>query len=320
MDSTPKDILKKIARDAGFDLFGVCSAEIAPERKALFKKACESGFTASSKYLDANADKFFDPRMILPSARSVVVCALSYNLPEHESPPDAEKCGIISRYARGKDYHSEALDRLKIVRAGLERLFPGSENKAYADTGNISEKYFAERAGLGAQGRNTLLINPEYGSFLFLGVVISSANIEPDKAFDKDLCGACRACEKACPTSALADRFLDARKCVSYHTIENRKAEELPEFIVANNPGYLFGCDICQTVCPYNAKAKISQADYFSGRAYFELEEIEEMTQETFQAIFAGTPVERLKLAGLKRNARALGKGAQHIDWLTRSI
>jgi len=241
--------------------------------------------------------------MVVDGARTAIVVAMEYG--------GREPSGPVARYARGTDYHDVMLDRLNDLLGAIRRV---SEvpvtGKAYVDTGPILERDLARRAGLGWFGKNTNLINPELGSFFFLGVLLVDLDLDPDEPFEADRCGTCTRCLEACPTAALVEpRVLDATRCISYLTIELKTA--IPDELREPIGDLLYGCDICQSCCPWNISfaQKLKEPDFaprefLSGKDSRTLaREILTMTQEQFSAAFRKSPVKRTKLHGLKRNA-----------------
>ena len=262
------------ARELGFALCGVARLEKFPEHKA-FAGWLERGYAGEMAYLaDARRQ---EPSEVLAGARSAIVCALNYNTAHPYSNEVitngvGEARGWISRYAWGRDYHEVMRERLNALVAALKEKFPGEENsRAYADTGPIAERIFAKHAGLGWLGKNTLLLNQELGSWFFLGVILTTLELEPSLAAGEmppaDLCGNCRQCLDACPTGALVEPYvLDARKCISYLTIELRGA--IPGEFRERMGRHVYGCDICQEVCPYNRAAPVTEVREFEPRSW----------------------------------------------------
>ena len=247
-----------------------------------------------------------DPRLLLPSAKSVIAVALNYFRPEkHLEDPER---GKISRYAWGDDYHDVLRDKLKTLLAWIKERVPEAEGKICVDSSPMMDKAWAVRAGLGWIGKHTNVITKEYGSWIFLGELLLSLELDYDSYIEPDHCGTCTACLDACPTGALIAPYqIDAQRCISYGTIELR-AEELPEPIESNLEGWIFGCDICQDVCPWSRFSKPTAEARFEPRPEIiapHLDQIVDLTEEEFAARFRRNPVKRAKLAGLRRNARA---------------
>jgi len=295
--------LKAQAYGLGFDLAGICALGPA-ETLAAFDRWLEEGYGGEMDYLARGRDKRRDTRLPMPGCVSALVVAMEYG--------GAEPCGPIARYARGDDYHDVMVDRLRCLQEWLEGAAGQPvRGKAYVDTGPILERDLARRAGLGWFGKNTNLINPSLGSFFFLGVLLVDLELRPDPPFEADRCGTCTRCLDACPTNALREpRLLDATRCISYLTIEQKGA--IPLELREPIGDLLYGCDICQEACPWNerfAKPLPDESPYASRAAVAGKEartlarELLEMSQPEFSGAFRGSPMKRAKLRGLKRNA-----------------
>lgn len=305
------------AKEIGFDLCGVVRAQQFPEL-ANYREWLDRGYAGEMKYLEDPRRQ--EPGLVMEQLRSVIVCALNYNT-EHPYSTEAAASakakggpprGWISRYAWGEDYHQVIWKKLNaLIEALKERWSQPFSARAYADTGPLAERIFARHAGLGWLGKNTLLLNEAYGSWFFLGVILTSVELEPSlKPSDTppDLCGNCRQCLDACPTQALVEPYvLDARRCISYMTIEHRGG--IPEGLREPIGWQVYGCDICQDVCPYNRAAPVTKLADFQPRGAEksllqpELEWLAGLSQEQFRAIFRKSAVKRTKWAGLVRNA-----------------
>jgi len=308
--------IKNAARKAGFDLCGIAPVGENPEL-AYFLEWIESGHGGEMRYLESRNEagelKRSSLKVAAPWARSVVVCALNYNSDELYSTEFPDKTrGWISRYAWGRqDYHDLLLARLRELEAEIKQLSDdsGFRSWCYVDTGPIVERVLAKYAGVGWQGKNTCIINQEMGSWLFLGVILTSLPLVPDMPAP-DRCGSCTRCLDACPTDAFVEPYkLDATRCISYLTIEKRGS--IPEELRSGMGNHLFGCDICQDVCPWNRRAPVSSNAEFQPRLELvnpALEWLAEMTQDDFRSTFKGSPVKRTKYSGLRRNvAIAMG-------------
>jgi epoxyqueuosine reductase len=314
---------KHAATEAGFELAG-----IAPLREQdfpelnVFSQWIEAGHAGEMKYMEKRAEsgdlRRASAKNAAPWARSVIVCALNYNggKPYSTQVHDPGR-GWISRYAwGGKDYHDSVLKRLEQVEAAIHGLEPEAQTRCYVDTGPIVERVYAKYAGVGWFGKNTCIINQKLGSWIFLGVVLTSLDLAPDLPAP-DRCGSCTRCIDACPTQAFtAPGKMDARRCIAYLTIEKRG--EVPiEFRDAIGH-HVFGCDICQDVCPWNNKtgnAPPTAAPEFQPQprlVHPELQWLAEMTEEDFRQAFRGSPVKRTKYSGIKRNvAVAMGNSGR---------
>jgi epoxyqueuosine reductase len=299
---------KALAREAGFDLAGVADAD-APRALAFFPEWVARGHAADMAYLTGQVERRSDLRAAFPWARSVLSVGLQYDTPGPYStaaPPDR---GWIARYAWGDDYHDVMKALLDRVVDALRQEAGPFEARTYVDTGPIVERAYAAAAGLGAWGKNTCLLHPEHGSWFFLGEAVTDLALAAD-APRGDMCGSCTACLEACPTGALpAPYVLDANRCISYLTIETKGA--IPEERRAGVGRQVFGCDICQDVCPWNRRRRHHGVDAFAARpglAAPSLDELAALDADAFRERFRHSPVKRAKRRGLLRNvAVALG-------------
>ncbi len=292
--------IKEICKSYGFFKVGISKAEPLSEENKYLKKWLAEGRNADMDWFARNIDERTDPSLILPDVKSVISLALLYNAPFNRiESPDIPK---ISRYSWGKgDYHKVIKKKLKNIGRDLKEFVPGLKTKYYVDDGPVMEKRRAVKSGIGWQGKNTIVINPEYGSFFFIGDILVNIELEPDKPIE-DLCGKCNLCLKSCPTGALYDDYkLDANLCIAYHTIENEK--EIPAHINLNN--WLFGCDICQDVCPYNKKKFFTEDEsFFPLKSVFNKtrDELLKMTEEEFNSELAGSTIKRASYKKWKSN------------------
>jgi epoxyqueuosine reductase len=303
--------VKSGARECGFHLAGVARAEPLPEDNRRYFDWVERGMAGAMGYLtDYRAKVRTDPRGLLPSARSIICVGKLYNRPEARSTEYADPDrGWVSRYAWGEDYHD-------VLRPGLERLArmigAGHDYKICVDTAPLLERSYARRAGLGWIGKNTCLINQTIGSWIFLGEILTSLELEPD-APPPDRCGTCTRCIDACPTQAIAaEGFrVDARRCIPYFTIELRGS--VPEEMRAGVGHHVFGCDICQDVCPWNSGAPVAEEPAFEARHFAPaLEDLAALSLEEFREVFRSSPIQRAKYTGFLRNvAIAMGNSGQ---------
>ncbi len=295
--------IKAQAFGLGFDLAGI--ARLGPADTAdAFDRWVARGYAGDMHYLPRWADKRRDTRLPFPGTVSAIVVAMDYG---GKSPG-----GPVARYARGDDYHDVMTAKLGTLHEWIAAQVGRSvRGKAYVDTGPLLERDLARRAGLGWFGKNTNLLNPEIGSFFFLGALVVDLELQPGEPFEADRCGTCTRCLEACPTAALVEpRVLDATRCISYLTIELKG--EIPEPLREPMGSLLYGCDICQDVCPWNVSFARDLPDESPYRARAELagkdartlaREILSMTREQFSTDFKGSPMKRAKLRGLKRNA-----------------
>ncbi|MEO7041450.1 MAG: tRNA epoxyqueuosine(34) reductase QueG [Gemmatimonadaceae bacterium] len=297
-----EDAIKTRAHELGFDLVGITSLGKV-ESAVLFDAWIAAGYAGDMGYLERGAEKRHDTRTPFEGVCSAVVVAMNYG---GTQPP-----GPVARYARGDDYHDLMVDRLNELHRWIEAAAGRSiRGKPYVDTGPILERDLAQRAGLGWIGKNTNLLNPTLGSFFFLGELLLDLELRADQPFESDHCGSCTRCLDACPTNAfVAPHVLDATRCISYQTIEQKGPidETLKEAIGAN----LYGCDICQDVCPWNVKfSRDATEPSFAARQVIALKgahtlaaEVIAMDDEQFRAAFRKSPIKRAKRSGLVRNA-----------------
>jgi epoxyqueuosine reductase len=323
------------ARVLGFDLCGVVRAEKFPELGRT-EEWLSRGYAGEMEYL--KDPRRADPKTAMPGVRSVIVCALNYNSPAPRSidvlqTEASRERGWVSRYAWGDDYHQVLQDKLRDLAGALpERFAKPFEARIYSDTGPVNERVLARHAGLGWLGKNTLLLNSKLGSWFFLGVILTTldlvATVGPAEMPPRDFCGSCTKCIEACPTNALVEPYvMDSRLCIAYLTIEFRGsiAERLREPMGR----HVFGCDICQDVCPWNRRAPTADLEDFRPRTFStaveeeaqaeepeslvlpRLEWLASLTEEQFRSCFRGSPIKRTKWRGLVRNVCiALGNSA----------
>ncbi|HEY1659632.1 MAG TPA: tRNA epoxyqueuosine(34) reductase QueG [Candidatus Sulfotelmatobacter sp.] len=302
--------ITRAAADAGFDLSGIAAVGGSPELD-YFPRWIAEGRAGEMKYLEARDEqgrlKRASLEHVAPWARSVVVCALNYNTAQPYSTQFTERGrGWISRYAwSGVDYHDAVMQRLRQVEAALKDVAGEDVNtRCYVDTGPIVERVVAKYAGIGWIGKNTCIIHQKKGSWLFLGVILTSLELAASLPAP-DRCGSCTRCIDACPTDAIVAPYqLDSNKCIAYLTIEKRGA--IPEEMRAGIGRHVFGCDICQDVCPWNRKAPATEIEEFQAREELvnpALEWLAEISAEEFRTRFRDTPVGRTKRAGIRRNA-----------------
>ena len=296
---------KAVARDLGFDACGI--TDLAPSDAASALDAwLAAGMHGEMRYMERQAPVRREPQRAWPDARSAVVVLHGYF---HRDAEPAHGRGRIARYALGDDYHEVVRAKLTALGAALVAAAGSGECRAYVDAGPLPERDLARRAGLGWWGKNTMLIHPKLGSFTFVGVVLTDLVLERDQAFGADRCGTCRRCLDACPTDAFrAPRLLDATRCVSYLTIELRDAA--PASLRAGQGDWVFGCDACQDVCPWNVRfARETTEPRYGARPADQwptLAEIVQMREHECEEVFEGTALERAGCAGLARNARVV--------------
>ncbi|MCY7344780.1 MAG: tRNA epoxyqueuosine(34) reductase QueG [Pyrinomonadaceae bacterium] len=299
--------IKRQAIEIGFDKIGIVRAEPLVEEGEKLDEWLSKGFHAEMKWLEREPEKRKNPALIFPDAKSVIVVALNY-FTAHEHEESSEK-GKVSRYAWGDDYHDVLKEKLRELLAFIKTLDASIDGKICVDTAPMMDKAWAVRAGLGWLGKHSNIITKEFGSWIFIGEIILNVELEYETETIEDHCGTCRKCLDACPTAAIvAPYVVDSKACLSYATIELRSAE-LPANIKENLDGWLYGCDICQDVCPWNRFEKPTDEARFEPRAdnvSSDLKKILALSPETYAAKFRRSAMKRTKLGGLQRNARAL--------------
>lgn len=299
--------IKSICEKAGFSSVGISKPEIICDEANYFSQWLAEGRNAGMKWLETTFSDRINPFKIFPEVKSIISLAYIYNTPYyHKENKDIPK---ISRYAWGNaDYHKVMKKLLKDLCKEITSIakdFASKEIKTmyFVDTSPVMEKYWAIKSGIGSRGKNTIVINPKFGSFFFIGTIFINISLEYDRKVE-DLCKNCDLCLKSCPTGALYSEYkLDARKCISYHTIENKN--DIPNKINLNN--WIFGCDICQNVCPYNNKQDLifSRDQRFLPKEKFFNKSKEiylNLSEEEFYKDFKNTPIERLKYKHWRRN------------------
>lgn len=307
-----KELTKKIkekALEIGFHKIGVARAGNLKAEGERLQQWLEKDFHGEMQWLEREPEKRIDPEILFPGAKSIVVVALNYFTP-HEHEETAEK-GKVSRYAWGDDYHDVLKEKLRELLAFIKTEKPEAEAKICVDTAPIMDKAWAIRAGIGWMGKHSNVITKEFGSWFFIGEILLDFELDCDENQIADHCGNCRACLDACPTNAIvAPYVVDSKKCLSYATIELRSTE-LPTEITENLNGWLYGCDICQDVCPWNRFEKPTDETRFEpreGNVTADLGEILSLSPEKYAARFRRSAMKRTKLGGLQRNANALLK------------
>ncbi len=301
------DLLVQWAIEAGFDRAGIATLEPI-ERGEMLLRWLERGDHAGMEWLARKTSQRIEPNTIFPGARSALCVSLRYHPLAGEGEVVGDLWPKVARYARGRDYHEVMGERLIALEARIAAAFPAVESRRYVDTGPVLERELAARAGLGAIGKNTLLLHPKDGSYFLLGEIFLSLDLTPSEPLAPiaNLCGRCTRCLDACPTGALAEPYhLDARRCISYWTIEHR-GDFPPD--VPDLDGWVFGCDVCQEVCPWNRKPVAIEAPEFAlpeTRRALGLVDLLALPRERYVEIFRGSPMKRAKLEGLQRNAQA---------------
>ena len=303
------EAIKQEARASGFDAVGIArvDAPASPPQHTLIARLTqwlERGFHGTMAWMGRTPEKRADPRQILPECRSIISVGVNY-LTEHHVD-ERTGYGRIARYAWGKDYHKVIGDRLKQLDHRIHRMAPEAKTRCYVDTGPIMEKAWAEQAGLGWIGKHSNLVSDEYGSWLLLGEILTTLDLEPDKPAT-DLCGSCTLCIQACPTKAIVEPYIvDATRCISYLTIELREDQTaIPEELQSRLGNKIFGCDDCLDVCPFNLRAEPTQEPAFQPTSLAlapSLDALAQMDKSSFTTVFRESPIRRAKHAGLLRN------------------
>lgn len=299
-----------MAFEAGFDLVGICLPEVVPEAREKFEHWLALGYHGEMAYMAKEPERRCNPSKVLAEVRSVIMLGLNYYQPNSAKAPEGH--GRVSRYARGRDYHKVIAARIKklmMLLENSEKLPDGAEFRWLVDFGPFLERSYAEKAGLGFIGKNGMLINRKYGSWIFLSEILTNVELEPDirDPFSHGHCADCRLCMDACPTGAIVHpRTVDSRRCISYLTIE--RPSEIQESLANKMGDLIFGCDICQEVCPYNKEPQETThpelrvekgvGEFLDARQVIALQ-----SREEFLKLTAGTPLTRPKEDGLKRNA-----------------
>jgi epoxyqueuosine reductase len=297
--------IKARALFEGFNKVGIVGAESLEDEGRRLKEWLARGHHGEMRWMARDVHKRIDPHEVFPQARSVVVVALNYFTPHQHQQTSGT--GKVSRYAWGDDYHDVVKEKLVSLLAWIKEQEPRAEGKVCVDIQPAMDKAWAVRAGLGWLGKHSNVITPEHGSWVFIGELLLNLDLEQDRERIEDHCGTCTLCIDACPTAAITEPYVvDSNKCISYATIELR-APELP--VEMDLAGWLYGCDICQDVCPWNRFEQATSEPRFApreGNVDAELDEIMELTPESYAARYRGSAMKRAKLTGLQRNARAL--------------
>ena len=318
--------IKQIAQDAGFDLCAITTPEPIPQATERYRQWLEQGHHADMAWMTKSPERRCNPSQLMDGVRSVIMLGLNYYQENCEQTPRGHArvpcCARVSRYARGRDYHKVIARKIKTLIARIEAATnrnavvqkdAACRFKWWVDYGPFLERAYAEKAGMGFIGKNSMLINREFGSWFFLAEIVTSFELEPDSAPENyhGQCGKCTRCIDACPTGAIVgDGVIDSRRCISYLTIEHRG--DIPSDLAASMGDLLFGCDICQEVCPFNQKRAVptSHDELLPSHGVGEFVDCGQVValedNEQFLKLTAGTPLTRPKLDGLKRNAKVV--------------
>jgi epoxyqueuosine reductase len=297
--------IKELAREKGFSAVSMACAEPMEEEATNLKSWLEEGRQGEMQYLENHFEKRIDPAQLVPGTKSVVSLAYNYYNPVKQNDPEAPR---ISMYAYGRDYHKVIRKKLRNIIKSLEDEFKGTYGRGFVDSAPVLERDWAKRSGLGWIGKNTMLIHPKRGSYFFLAQLFLNVELEYDRPI-KDYCGTCTKCIEACPTDAIDEKgyVMDGSKCISYLTIELKG--QIPEEFSGKMDNWMFGCDICQEVCPWNRFSTPHSEPQFEPKGKLlemTAKEWAKLDEETFNELFEGSAVKRTGYEGLKRNIRFL--------------
>jgi epoxyqueuosine reductase len=299
--------IKNKALEIGFSACGITSAEDLPsERKNIFRQWLQNGFHADMHHLQRNLDKRMSPQLLLEGVKSIIVVLLNYHNPIYHQKK--RSVYTVAEYALGCDYHIVMKNKLRELSDFIQAYSSESRNRSFVDTSPVLEKYLACKAGLGTIGKNTLLLTHK-GSYFFIGEIYTTLSLRYDTPFLQDCCLHCKQCLRACPVQALeAPYCLNTNKCLSYHTIENKN--DIPKEVQTKIDKHIYGCDICQQVCPYNKKAEATKVKEFSIKPEFlqwDNATWENMDKETFEKVFADSVLYRIGYAKLMQTIGSKG-------------
>ncbi|MFM8255932.1 MAG: tRNA epoxyqueuosine(34) reductase QueG [Bacteroidota bacterium] len=298
-------IVKKVARELGFDYCGIAQAKRLEEDERKLTNWLQKGLHGNMHYMENYFDLRVDPTRLVPGAKSVITLLLNY----YPSEKQEDTAPRISKYAYGKDYHLVIKEKLYAFLAELKASIGAIEGRGFVDSAPVLERAWAREAGLGWIGKNGNLIHKNAGSFYFIATLITDLKLQADNPFTKDFCGTCNRCVEACPTGAiLPEKVIDGSRCISYYTIE-LKSHIKPTLEKGQLDGWLFGCDTCQDVCPWNRFSKPHTNKNFNAIPeilQLSTSQWEEMTEETFKQVFGNSPLQRTRFKGIKRNLQLL--------------
>ena len=304
MKKKNSQLIKKLAKEIGFASCGISKARFLKEEEKNFENWLKQGNQGTMSYLERNFDKRLNPQKLVPGSKSVISLTFNYFPPRKSLKKNSF---IISKYAYGKDYHFVIKKKLKTLISLIKEKIGNIEGRVFVDSAPIHERAWAKISGLGWIGKNSLLLNKKMGSYFFLAEIICDLELEYDTPVT-DHCGTCTKCIDACPTNAITQaQVIDANKCISYLTIENKN--EIPSELSKSFNNYIFGCDICQDVCPWNKFSKPHDEKEFLPNdevSNFSNKDWEELTHDTFNRIFKNSAIKRTRFVGLKRNIKAV--------------
>lgn len=298
-------LIKQFSKDLGFEFCGIAKAERLEEDEKRLSNWLNKGYHGTMQYMENHFDKRVDPTLLVPGAKSVITLLMNY-YPEQHQRDDAPQ---VAKYAYGNDYHELIRDKLKLFLTMIRENIGEVDGRGFTDSAPVLERSWAQKSGLGWVGKNGNLITKQKGSFFFIATLITDLELIADDPFARDYCGSCTKCIDACPTDAiLPDKVIDGSRCISYFTIE-LKDMLIPAQMQGKFENKLFGCDICQDVCPWNRFSTPTKEEGFTPIAEilnYSKSDWEEITEETFKVIFKKSPIKRSKFQGIKRNLRFL--------------
>ena len=295
------NLIKSLANGLGFNYCGIAKAALLTNDAKRLEQWLAKGMHGNMQYMENHFDMRIDPTKLVPGAKSVITLLLNY-FPEKQQHSEMPK---IAKYAYGKDYHEVIRDKMKELIRLMKETIGEVNGRGFVDSAPVLERAWAVKSGLGWVGKNGNLINKQQGSFFFIATLITDLELEYDSPYVKDFCGTCTKCIDSCPTDAiLPDKVIDGSKCISYFTIELKEAL-IPESMNGKFDKWMFGCDTCQDVCPWNRFSKRTNEEAFTpipAILNFSFNQWEELTEESFKEIFKQSPLRRSKFAGIKRN------------------
>lgn len=299
------EIIRNKALELGFDFCGFAKAERLSKNEEFLRKWLDKGLHAAMQYMENNFEKRVDPRVLEPGAKSVVSVLLNY-FPKHKQNEETPQ---VAKYAYGLDYHFVIREKLNALLDYINNEIAPCNGRGFTDSAPLLDRAWAAKAGLGWIGKNTNLIVPQKGSYFFIGELIVDIELEYDEPIN-DFCGSCTKCIQACPTNALVMPYLlDSKRCISYQTIENKS--EIPEKLKGKFQNWIFGCDICQDVCPWNKKPEPTrEPDFSPKKTFLEMtkEDWHNIDEDSFRELFRKSPLKRTKYSGIKRNLKFISE------------
>tara|TARA_Y100001935_G_scaffold224416_1_gene200854 strand:+ start:276031 stop:277005 length:975 start_codon:yes stop_codon:yes gene_type:complete len=312
--ATYSHLIKTKALEIGFDACGFSESQRLDTEAERLAVWLDEQHHASMDWMAKNFDKRIDPGVLVPGTRSVISLLASYHHPSHRSSLTETETPQIAKYAQGRDYHKVLKSKMKILFKYIQELIPGTDGRFFTDSAPVLDKAWAVRSGLGWVGKNSNILNKRFGSYFLLGEILINIPLEYDKP-TTDHCGNCTACIDACPTDAIYEPYkIDANKCISYLTIEHDG--EIDEKYHTDIKNWVFGCDICQEVCPWNSKARLAQFADLHPRPYVldaADRHFNELTKPEFESLFEGSPVRRTKFEGFERNLKIVQENLQRM-------